>query len=75
MRDTLYVSSNCGACQELKEEARSQGIDLRALENIDCDSSPKKCDDARIDFAPTLITSNGKKVEGVDQILRALRKK
>ena len=72
MGSTLYVSKMCKACDELKEEAKYKGISLKGVRTVDCDKNPKKCDEKGIDFAPTLVTSSGKKYEGVDQVLKAL---
>ena len=73
MGSTLYVSEMCGACESLKEEAKEKGISFKGIKTVDCDKNPKKCNDKGIEFAPTLVTSSGKKIEGVDQILKALK--
>ena len=74
MAGTLYLSRDCDACQELKQEAKEKRISLKSLRKVDCDKYPARCDDADVDFAPTLVTAKGTKIEGVDQILSFLSK-
>ncbi len=64
---TMYGAAWCGPCKEQKEDF---GDAFSLIHYVDCGIEPKKCIEENIEYFPTVIMGDGKRIVGYRSLER-----
>ncbi len=67
---TIYGASWCGYCTKMKEDW-GDSVDL--IKYVDCGIEPEKCAKENVEYLPTVIMGNGKRIVGYRSLERLAR--
>ena len=67
---TVYGAAGCGYCTKMKEDL---GDSVGQIKYIDCGVEPVKCAEEKIEYFPTVIMGDGKRLTGYRSLEKLAR--